>query len=217
MLVLNKRLLILLLFLFSCNQNEKRDKKKIELKENKSLPFFNTPDFTPNWEKGSHKIPNFSFINQEGKKIDNFTYKDKIYIADFFFTSCPGICPKLTSNMFKLQETFIDDEEVLLLSHSVMPSVDNEHVLNEYAKLNSIDSKKWNLVTGDKEKIYEIARKGYFADDLYKRTLNIEQFIHTEKFILVDKHGYIRGVYNGTIELDINRLIRHINILKKEI
>jgi len=217
MLVLNKRLLILLLFLFSCNQNEKRDKKKIELKENKSLPFFNTPDFTPNWEKGSHKIPNFSFINQEGKKIDNFTYKDKIYIADFFFTSCPGICPKLTSNMFKLQETFIDDEEVLLLSHSVMPSVDNEHVLNEYAKLNSIDSKKWNLVTGDKEKIHEIARKGYFADDLYKRTLNIEQFIHTEKFILVDKDGYIRGVYNGTIELDINRLIRHINILKKEI
>jgi len=217
MLVLNKKLLILLLFLFSCNQNEKRDKKKIELKENKSLPFFNTPDFTPNWEKGSHKIPNFSFINQEGKKIDNFTYKDKIYIADFFFTSCPGICPKLTSNMFKLQETFIDDEEVLLLSHSVMPSVDNEHVLNEYAKLNSIDSKKWNLVTGDKEKIYEIARKGYFADDLYKRTLNIEQFIHTEKFILVDKYGYIRGVYNGTIELDINRLIRHINILKKEI
>ena len=119
--------------------------------------------------------------------------------------------------MFKLQETFINDEEVLLLSHSVMPSVDNEHVLNEYAKLNSIDSKKWNIVTGDKEKIYKIARKGYFADDLYKRTLSSKQFIHTEKFILVDKFGYIRGVYNGTIELDINRLIRHINILKKEI
>ena len=217
MLVLNKRLLILLLFLFSCNQNEKGDEKKIKLKENKSLPFFNTPYFTPNWEKGLHKIPNFSFINQEGKKIDNSTYKDKIYIADFFFTTCPGICPKLTSNMFKLQETFINDEEVLLLSHSVMPSVDNEHVLNEYAKLNSIDSKKWNIVTGDKEKIYKIARKGYFADDLYKRTLNSKQFIHTEKFILVDKLGYIRGVYNGTIELDINRLIRHINILKKEI
>ena len=214
---LNKRFLILLFFLFSCNQNEKKDEKTIELRENKSLPFFNTPDFTPNWEKGLHKIPNFSFINQEGKKIDNSTYIDKIYIADFFFTTCPGICPKLTSNMSKLQETFIDDEEVLLLSHSVMPSVDNENVLKEYAKLNSIDIKKWNLVTGDKQKIYEIARNGYFADDLYKRTLNSEQFIHTEKFILVDKLGYIRGVYNGTIEIDINRLIRHINILKKEI
>jgi len=208
---------MLLIFFCSCKDHYKSEEIKINNKENLSIPFFNTPDFTPNWNKGLHKIPEFSFINQEGKIIDNSTYKGKIYIADFFFTTCPGICPKLTSNMYKLQERFIDDDDILLLSHSVMPSVDNEEKLMEYAIINLINSNKWNLVTGDKEKIYEIARNGYFADDLYKRTLDSNQFIHTEKFILVDKFGYIRGVYNGTIELDINRLIRHINILKKEI
>ena len=208
---------MLLIFFCSCKDHYKSEEIKINNKENLSIPFFNTPDFTPNWNKGLHKIPEFSFINQEGKIIDNSTYKGKIYIADFFFTTCPGICPKLTSNMYKLQERFIDDDDILLLSHSVMPSVDNEEKLMEYSIINLINSNKWNLVTGDKEKIYEIARNGYFADDLYKRTLDSNQFIHTEKFILVDKFGYIRGVYNGTIELDINRLIRHINILKKEI
>ena len=181
-----------------------------------TLPYFNTADFTPEWEQGTHKIPDFSFVNQNGKVITNETYEGKIYIADFFFTICPGICPKLTKSMTSLQETYKSDPEVMFLSHSVMPWHDSVPVLKQYAIDKGVDDTRWNLVTGDKDSIYNIARNGYFADEDFTKTQDPEKFIHTENFILVDTKGFIRGVYNGTLEFDLERLQRHIELLKNE-
>ncbi len=192
------------------------------LEDVKNLPYFNTSDFTPTWTSNNdkvkkfHKISAFKFINQLGEEITNNTFKGSIYIANFFFTSCPSICIKLTSNMHQLQEMYSNDNEIKLLSHSVYPSFDTVDVLNEYAKRHNIDSKKWHLVTGEKEKIYKMAREAYFADDVFKTTNDESRFIHTENLILVDKKGHIRGVYKGTSPKEILRIQRHIEILKKE-
>ncbi len=210
---------MVLVILFSCKKQEKVISPHTSVNK---LPYFVSSDFTPHWFaisdlKGKHKIPDFNFINQNGDTITNETYRDKIYIADFFFTICPGICPQLTKNMGLIQNTYVDDQEVNLLSHTVMPWHDSIPVLKEYALRNNINDEKWNLVTGDKDEIYKIAREGYFADEDFVKTQDTDNFIHTENFILVDKKGYIRGVYNGTIPLDVKRLMRHIEILKKEV
>ncbi|MCH2035240.1 MAG: SCO family protein [Tenacibaculum sp.] len=196
-------------------------KKKVD--KTLILPFFNTAMLTPEWIPENdqeyiniHKIADFSFINQNGVEVTNNTYKDKIYVADFFFVTCPGICPVLEKNMSILQEKYLSDKEVLLLSHTVMPTKDSVSVLKEYAIENEIDANKWNLVTGNKEELYDIARTSYFADEDFVKTQDKDAFIHTENFILVDKKGRIRGVYNGTIKLEVQRLIRHIDLLKKE-
>ncbi|MBP0903315.1 SCO family protein [Mariniflexile gromovii] len=203
-------LIVVSLVFFNCKE------KPSEASSVSKLPYFNSQDFTPEWDHGTHKIPEFSFVDQNGTTITNKTFEGKIYIADFFFTTCPGICPKLTKNMGSLQETYLKDTEIMLLSHTVMPWKDFVSVLNTYAKEHNVISNKWHLVTGDKDAIYKIARNGYFADEDFIKTQDESNFIHTENFILVDKKGYIRGVYNGTIELDVERLKRHIDILKQE-
>ena len=193
------------------------------LKPNEVLPIFQPAkvnaelvDSTIQHVKKYHIISDFSLINQNGKTITQEDYKNKIYVADFFFVSCPGICPKLTKNMSILQEEFNDDSNVLLLSHTVMPESDSVPVLKEYALHNDINSKKWSLVTGDKDEIYAIARTGYFADEDFVKTKDENTFIHTENFVLIDKKGRIRGVYNGTLSVEVKRLIKHIGILKLE-
>ena len=205
-----KYYLMTLLVIFLACKDIKGDSTAI------TLPYFNGLDFTPEWDVATHKIPDFMFLNQEGDTITNAFYKGKIYIADFFFTSCPGICPKLTKNMASLQEYYKNDADIMFLSHTVMPWKDSVPVLKDYAIGNNVNSKKWNLVTGDKEALYNIARTGYFADEDFTKTKDDSQFIHTENFILVDKKGHIRGVYNGTIPFDLKRLQRHIAILKEE-
>lgn len=216
---MKQKLVLILVFtmLISC-----KEKKTSQNKEG-VLPFFNSALFTPEWiEAGTtayhkiHTIPDFSFTNQEGEKITKEFYKGKIYIADFFFVSCPGICPKLTKNMSLLQEKYKDEDDILLLSHTVMPWKDSVPELKKYAINNKIDSKKWNLVTGDKDEIYNLARTAYFADEDFVKTQDESAFVHTENFILIDKEGRIRGVYNGTLELETKRLIKHIEMLKKE-
>ena len=209
-------LLVILVFIFSC-------KKKEEVNKKTTLPFFNSAIFTPEWipdtsdaYKEIHTIPPFEFVNQDGEKVTEETYENKIYVADFFFTTCPGICPRLTKNMQKLQEAFKDDDNVLLLSHTVMPWKDSVPLLKKYAIKNKIDSKKWNLVTGNKEEIYNIARTAYFADEDFVKTQDESAFIHTENFILIDQKGRIRGVYNGTLAIETERILRHIKMLKKE-
>ena len=160
-----------------------------------------------------HKISDFKLTNQNGKEITQANYKDKIYVADFFFTTCQDICPVMTKNMYQLQEELKNDNQILLLSHTVIPEVDTVEQLKEYAIENNVDDSKWNLVTGDKKQIYELARKSYLAVE----DSNYSQYdmIHTENFMLIDKERQIRGFYDGTNSEDINRLLKDIKILKQ--
>lgn len=187
------------------------------------LPYFNSPDFTPQFltpaeasEKITHVIPAFSFTDQDGKTITRSDVKGKIYVADFFFTRCTGICPRMTANMSKVATAFASDKEIVILSHSVTPDLDPVATLKKYAEAKNITQSNWHLLTGDKSEIYTIARKGYFADERLGFSKDTTEFLHTENFILVDKHGRIRGVYNGTLELETDNLIQHISILKQE-
>jgi protein SCO1/2 len=172
-------------------------------------------DSTIQYQKKYHKIANFSLINQNGKTITQEDYKDKIYIADFFFTTCQTICPIMTDHMAKIQQEIMDDDEVLLLSHSVTPKIDSVAQLKCYAIKKGVNDAKWNLVTGDKKHIYELARKSYLAvkDNEFGGDFDM---IHTENFMLIDKKRQIRGFYDGTNSEDINRLLDDILILKEE-
>ena len=160
-----------------------------------------------------HTISDFSLINQNGDTITQEFYNDKIYIADFFFTTCQSICPIMTKNMKIVQDKLIDDKEILLLSHSVTPEIDSVEQLKKYAVSNQINDNKWNLVTGDKKEIYNLARKSYLAVE--NTPLGNYDMIHTENFMLIDKKKQIRGFYDGTLESEIIRLLDDVEILKK--
>lgn len=154
-------------------------------------------------------------INQNGKTITQDDYKDKIYVADFFFTTCQTICPIMTDHMVKIQDAIANDDEVMLLSYSVTPQIDDVAQLKKYAIEKGVNDKKWNLVTGDKKEIYELARKSYLA---VKEDGNGDQYdmIHTENFMLIDKKQQIRGYYDGTQADDIERLLEDIKVLKAD-
>ncbi|MDN3491697.1 SCO family protein [Winogradskyella bathintestinalis] len=160
-----------------------------------------------------HKIADFSLTNQNGKTITQNDYKDKIYVADFFFTTCQTICPIMTDNMVQIQEEIMKDDDVMLLSHSVTPKIDSVAQLKKYAKAKGVIDKKWNLVTGDKKQIYALARKSYLA---VKTDGNGDEYdmIHTENFMLIDKKRQIRGFYDGTKPEDIERILEDIETLK---
>lgn len=210
--VINLLIGFLIMFFSSCT-----------ISNDETLPFYVDSDFTPQWigtgskeYKKIHTIAPFTFINQNGMTIDETDFNDRIYVVDFFFTSCGGICPKMTSNMVKIQEAFKGDDKVLLLSHSVTPEQDSVAVLRKYARSVGAISGKWHLVTGPKEAIYTVARKSYFADEDLGQPINDNDFLHTENLILVDKKRRIRGLYKGTMPMDVNRLIADISILKEE-
>ena len=160
-----------------------------------------------------HKISNFKLINQNGEEITQEFYKNKIYVADFFFTTCQDICPIMTKNMYRMQEELKEDNDILFLSHTVIPEIDTVQQLKKYAVDNKIDESKWNLVTGDKKQIYELARKSYLAVE--DAEFGEYDMIHTENFMLIDKKRQIRGFYDGTNDLEIDRLLSDIEILKK--
>jgi len=172
-------------------------------------------DSTIQHVKKYHKIADFSLINQNGKTITQEDYKGKIYVADFFFTTCQTICPIMTDNMAVIQEELKNDPDIMLLSHSVTPDIDSVAQLKKYALEKGVDDTKWNLVTGDKKQIYQLARKSYLA---VKTVGNGDEYdmIHTENFILVDTKKRIRGFYDGTKPEDIEQLLKDIEILKKE-
>ena len=172
-------------------------------------------DSTIQYVKKYHTIADFSLINQNGKTVTQDTYNDKIYIADFFFTTCQTICPIMTDHMVILQNKLKDDPEVMLLSHTVTPKIDSVAQLKRYALNKGVLDTKWNLVTGDKKEIYELARKSYLAVKSYGDGGDYDM-IHTENFILVDQKKRIRGYYDGTLEEDIELLLSDIDILKKE-
>ncbi len=192
------------------------------LKVDKPLPIYqpamvNTElvDSTIQHQINYHKIADFSLTNQNGKTITKADYKDKIYVADFFFTTCQTICPIMTDNMEKIQKEIMNDDEVMLLSHSVTPEIDTVEQLKKYAIKKGVNDKKWNLVTGDKGEIYRLARKSYLAvkDDGMPDDYGM---VHTENFMLIDKKGQIRGYYDGTKTEDITTLLNDIKKLKKE-
>jgi protein SCO1/2 len=170
-------------------------------------------DSTLQHVKKYHRIADFSLLNQNGDTITQENYRNKIYVADFFFTTCPTICPIMTANLVEVQAALANDSEVLLLSHSVTPEIDSVAQLKKYAIEKGVNDAKWNLVTGDKKQIYELARKSYLAvqEDGDGGPFDM---IHTENFILVDKQRRIRGFYDGTKEEEMDRLLLDIEILK---
>jgi protein SCO1/2 len=193
------------------------------LQPKETLPVYQPADFNPelvapelSHVKKYHTIADFSLVNQNGDTITEQDYKDKIYIADFFFTTCLTICPIMTGNMEYLQQQIMDDPQVLLLSHSVTPEIDSVPRLKEYALEKGVVDSKWNLVTGDKKQIYELARKSYLA---VKTDGDGGPFdmIHTENFILVDQNKRIRGTYDGTKKEEMERLLADLKILKNSI
>lgn len=189
------------------------------LKPKKTLPIYNPSmvnpelvDSTVQYISKYHSIADFSFTNQNGKTITQKDYEGKIYVADFFFTTCGSICPKMTTNLVEVQKAFINNPKVMLLSHTVFPEIDSVSVLKKYAIKNGVIDSKWNLVTGDKKQIYAIARKSYLAVKLGKPE-ELYDMVHTENFVLVDSKRRVRGFYDGTKKEDIERLIEDINFL----
>lgn len=171
-------------------------------------------DSTLHHKKKYHTIAPFELVNQNGQRITQADYNDKIYVADFFFTTCPTICPIMTKNMAEIQHHILDDPEVLLLSHSVTPTIDSVAQLKKYALEKGVMDRKWNLVTGDKKQIYELARKSYLAVKS-DGDGGPYDMIHTENFILVDKERRIRGFYDGTNPEEIQELLEDIETLKE--
>ena len=207
----NFSLLVIVLVLCSCKQLSKE------------LPFYNTPDFTPQWisvtdkkYNSIHAIAPFSFLNQNGENITNKNVEGKICVANFFFTTCTSICPKMMNNLKKVQQAFLNSKDVVILSHSVLPETDSVQRLSAYAKRFNINSDQWWLLTGNKDEIYQLARKSYFADEETGYNKNSNEFLHTENCVLIDQKGRIRGVYNATLELEMNKLIEHIKILQEK-
>ena len=163
--------------------------------------------------KKYHRISDFSLLNQNGNNVTQEDYKNKIYVADFFFTTCPDICPIMTGNMLYLQEN-LKDTNVMLASFSVTPKIDTVEVLKEYSKLKGVDDSRWNLMTGDKKQIYDLARKSYLVAKAIPDGKN-HGMIHTENFVLVDRDKRIRGYYDGTNIEDMDKLLDDIQILIK--
>lgn len=220
-LVQNSFLLILLLFTIgACT--EQQPEKEVKQSRVEQLPFYQDASFTPHWSNlkelpsDFHQIPPFKLVNQKNQVITEKSFDDKIYVVDFFFTSCPGICPKMTDNMAIVQEAFLEDKEVLLMSHSVTPEQDSVSVLDNYAEAKGVIADKWYLVTGERQEIYNLGRQAYFVEEDLGKKKSMDDFLHTENFVLIDKNRYIRGIYNGLNKVAIHQLIADIKTLKKE-
>ncbi|MHC0439518.1 MULTISPECIES: SCO family protein [Flavobacterium] len=192
------------------------------LKPQKTLPIYNPSDVNPElvdstiqYKSKYHTIADFSFVNQNGDTITQKNYEGKIYVADFFFTTCGSICPKMSTNLVDVQKAVLNNPKVMLLSHTVFPEVDSVSVLKEYAIKYGVVDSKWNLVTGDKKEIYTMARKSYLAVKL-GRPDQLYDMVHTENFVLVDQKRRVRGFYDGTNKEEIKRLLEDIDFLCKE-
>ncbi|HET7361345.1 MAG TPA: SCO family protein [Salinimicrobium sp.] len=192
------------------------------LKPEKTLPVYQPDmvnaelvDLSMREVRKYHTIADFKLINQNGDTITQKDYKGKIYVADFFFTTCRTICPIMTGNMLKIQQEIKDDPNIMLLSHTVTPKIDTVEQLKRYALKKGVIDEKWNLVTGDKKQIYELARKSYLAVKTNGDGGKYDM-IHTENFVLVDKERRIRGFYDGTDPQAVKKLLKDIEILERE-
>ena len=203
-----------LYFFISCKE------KRVELK----LPYYNTAEFSPIFIndidsvpiKIDHTIGVFNLKDQHNISITEKAVEGKIHIANFFFTGCGSICPGMMNKMRKVNRVFADANDVVFLSFSVTPWRDDVNRLNEYATLNQIIANNWHLLTGTRNEIYDLARRSYFAEEQLGFSKDSTDFLHTEHVLLVDKTGRIRGIYNGTLEMDMDQLKEDIFQLKKE-
>lgn len=199
-------------------------KSKIEKVEEKRLPFYNSPDFTPIFlskdenleQKIPHQIADFSFTDQEGKTITQKEIENKIHVADFVFTSCGSICPVMLDHMRLISNAFENNSKIELLSYSVTPWVDDVKRLKIYTQIHKIDNPNWHFLTGNKADIYNLARQSYFAEEDLGFTKDSTKFLHTEHMLLIDQNKRIRGIYNGTLELEMDQLIKDIQTLLKK-
>lgn len=190
-----------------------------------ALPYYDEPDFTPIFltdkseveSKINHTINDFSFLDQDSILISQKDIEGKIHIANFIFTTCGSICPKMTTNLKIVNDSLKKHSDIVLLSYSVTPWIDTPSVLKKYKAKNEITNPNWHFLTGSKNDIYSLARKSYFAEEDIGFSKDSTEFLHTEHFILVDKTKRIRGIYNGTLELEMQQMLDDIKTLEKEI
>jgi protein SCO1/2 len=183
--------------------------------QEKKLPFLGPKEVGKQGDTLYHKIPNFKFLNQDSLWISQKDMAGKIYVADFFFTTCPTICPTMKTQLLRIYDKFAEDDRVRILSHTIDPEYDGVRVLKEYAKKLNIKSPRWNLVTGKKSDIYRLGEKSYMVTA--QEDANEEGgFVHSGAFILVDQNRHVRGIYDGTKEEDVNHLIEDMTLLLKE-
>ncbi len=198
--------------IFACDGNDTKYQTKSRAQQ-EALPILGIPKEV-NGIEVPHSIPDFSFINQDSSVINNDTFSGKAYVTDFFFTSCPTICPKVKKQMLRLYEKYQDDERLVLLSHSIDTKRDTVGKLREYANNLEVSAKKWHFVTGEKDEIYAI------ADDYFSIVTDDPEapggFDHSGRVILVDKNRHVRAFADGTNAKEVDRLIRDIDLLFKE-
>ncbi len=219
-------LLLSSLMLWSCGNTESKketgNRKNAKISVN-SLPYYNEPTFTPVFvannevqKQITHTISDFSFLNQDSILINQQIFDNKIHIANFIFTSCGSICPIMTKNMKLVNDSLKENKNLTFLSYSVTPWIDKPHILKKYSQDNEIKNTNWHFLTGTKGDIYKLARKSYFAEEDIGFSKDSTDFLHTEHFILVDKTKRIRGIYNGTLVVDMHQLIADIKTIEKE-
>lgn len=198
-------LLALSLFIASCQ-------------EKKNLPFLGPKDtrlVAGQIDTVYHQIPAFRFLNQDSVWVSEKDMVGKIYIADFFFTSCPTICPKMKTQLLRIYERYAENDVIRILSHSIDPTYDTPSVLKQYSTRLQVKSPRWNMLTGDKAAIYKLGEKSYMVTAQEDKN-EAGGFVHSGAFILVDKNRHVRGIYDGTQEAEVNHLIEDIEILLKE-
>lgn len=186
-----------------------------ENKPSHYLPYFGPKNALRVNDTTYHFVPPFAFISQDSTVFNSEQLNNKIYVAEFFFTTCKSICPMMNTNLERVYKEYKNDPDFMILSHTVDPEIDGPSQLARYAQAHGVNDKAWIFVTGSKKKLYEIARKGYILN-AEEGDGGDEDFIHTQNFALVDKDKHIRGFYDGTDSLEITRMIQDINLLKKE-
>ena len=190
------------LLVFSCSQEKK-------------LPFIGPKQVNTKGDTVYHQIPAFRFLNQDSVFVSEKDVEGKVYVADFFFTTCPTICPKMKTQMLRIYERYKDRDVVRILSHSIDPDFDTPNVLKDYATRLQVKAPKWNLLTGDKAAIYTLGQKSYMVS-AQEDPNEAGGFVHSGAFILVDKNRHVRGIYDGTVEAEVNHLLEDMEILLKE-
>lgn len=188
---------------------------KSEHKPLRMLPYFGNKKMIQPGDTSYHTVKPFMFINQYNEKVTEETVKGKIYVVDYFFTTCHSICPVMSTELERVYKTFAKNNDVVILSHTVDPEIDSVDVMLKYAKLHGVNDKRWLFLTGDKKHLYDLARQSYLLN-AEEGNGGEEDFIHTQNFALVDKERHLRGFYDGTDSVEVSRLITDIKLLLEE-